>query len=367
MAEPSPRPLGARRLGVCAAVVDGACVSGDVEVADGRVTRVGLPPSGSAVAVPGFVDLQVNGFAGVDLRTASPDDLRRLSIELAAHGAVAVQPTLCSTSIDGYRTALAALDDARSGSLPGCRLLSAHLEGPFLSTDWAGAHDPATLLPFDEEVLDVLLAAGEVGMITYAPELDGATELVARCIGRGVVPSIGHTDATAAQTRDAIDHGARHLTHCWNAHRRFAPRDPGPAGAALIDPRCTVGLIADLVHVERETVLMTLAAAPDRVAVTTDAVAAAGRADAAWSGGAARRGDGTLAGGLATPVDLLRNLVDIGCTLESAAVACSTAARRLLGLEPATLRPGEVADLVVLDDTLAVRSTYVDGVDVLDG
>jgi N-acetylglucosamine-6-phosphate deacetylase len=125
-------------------------------------------------------------------------------------------------------------------------------------------------------------------------------------------------------------------------------------------------LIPDLVHVERETVLVTLAAAPGRVAVTTDAVAAAGVVDPGSSGGAARLADGTLAGGLATPVELMRNLVDIGCPLEVAAMVCSAAARRLLGLDPAAIRPGDVADLVVLDDAFAVRSTYVDGVDVLD-
>ena len=301
MADPTPRPSHARRIGVGAAVVDGTFVPGDVEIADGRIARVGLSPSGSAVAVAGLVDLQVNGFAGVDLRTASTDDLRRVSIELAAHGAVAVQPTLCSTSIDRYVSALAVLDDARRW-LPGCRLLPAHLEGPFLSTVWAGAHDPATLRPFEPDVLDVLLDAGEVGMITYAPELGDASALVARCRDRGVIASIGHTDASAAQVQAAIDDGARHLTHCWNAHRRFAPRDPGPAAVALSDPRCTVGLIADLVHVAPETIRLTLAAAPGRVAVTTDAVAAAGVVDAAASTDAARLADGTLAGGLATPV-----------------------------------------------------------------
>lgn len=367
MAEQSSRALGVRRIGVGAAVVAGTHVPGDVEIVDGCVSRVGLSPSGTGVAVPGLVDLQVNGFAGVDLRTASIAELQRVSHELAAHGAVAVQPTLCSTSIDGYRTALAALDEARRRGLRGCRLLPAHLEGPFLSPVWAGAHDPATLLPFDRGVLDGLLVAGEVGMVTFAPELVGADELVARCVEHGVVPSVGHTDASADRVRDAIDRGARHLTHCWNAHRRFAPRDPGPAVAALLDPRCTVGLIADLVHVDRDTVLMTLAAAPARVAVTTDAVADAGVVDPTSSGGAARRADGTLAGGLATPVDLLRNLLDVGGSLESATVACSTAARRLLGLDPAALRPGDVADVVVLDDTFAVRSTYVAGDDVLNG
>ncbi|MBU6216734.1 MAG: hypothetical protein KGR17_09035, partial [Acidobacteria bacterium] len=132
------------RLGVAAAVVDGSVVPGDVEVRAGRVRAVGCAPRGTGLALPGLVDLQVNGFAGVDLRTASVDGIRSVSAELAAHGCTSFRPTLHSADPDGYRSALGRLDEARTAGVPGARLLGAHLEGPFLSPVWAGAHDPAT-------------------------------------------------------------------------------------------------------------------------------------------------------------------------------------------------------------------------------
>jgi N-acetylglucosamine-6-phosphate deacetylase len=252
----------------------------------------------------------------------------------------------------------------------GCRFLGAHLEGPFLSPTWCGAHAVSTFLAPDAGVADRLLAAGPVGFVTVAPELDGGPEMVARLVARGVVVSAGHTDATAEQVAAAVDAGARHLTHCWNAHRRFAPRDPGPAGAALVDGRVTVGLIPDLVHVAPQVVRLTLAAAPGRVAATTDAIPPAGTALDRWQehgrevtvrDGAARLDDGTLAGSVATPDLLLRNLVGLGVPLTEAVQACGGAARGLLGLPANRLRPGDPADVAVLDDGLEVLATFVGG------
>jgi N-acetylglucosamine-6-phosphate deacetylase len=363
-----------RRLGVARALVDGELVDGDVEVGDdGRIAAVGLRgTSGSGTAVPGFVDLQVNGVGGVDLRAADPDGYAVAARVLAAHGAVAVQPTFFSLGLDGYRSALGVLAEVRAAdpSPAGCRFLPAHLEGPFLSPGRVGAHLAATFLPPDPDVLDGLLDAGPVGMVTLAPELPGALDAVGRAVAAGVVVSVGHTEATAAQVRAAADAGARHLTHCWNAHRRFAPRDPGPAGAALADPRLTVGLIADLVHVAPETVALTAAAARGRLAATTDAIAPAGTGADLWQdgraavhvdGGAARLADGTLAGGVATPDVLLRNLLRCGLDVAEAVDACGGAQRRLLGREPVHLRPGDPADVAVLDDSWRPVRTLVGG------
>ena len=350
------------RLGVAAAVVDGSVVTGDVELLDGRVRAVGCAPAGRGIALPGLVDLQVNGFAGVDLRTADVDAVHRVSEELAVHGCTAFRPTLHSTDPAGYRTALARLDEARAAGAPGARLLGAHLEGPFLSPVWAGAHDPATLRGVDPDLAAGLLAAGSVGMVTLAPELPGAEDLVAWLVGRGVVVSLGHTDADAATIRRAVDLGATHLTHCWNAHRRFAHRDPGPAGVALSDPRLTVGLIADSVHVAPEVVRATIAAASGRVAVTTDAVAVAGL-PGPEDGGGARTGDGRLAGGRRSPIELLRIVRSLGLGWPEVVSACSTAATRTTG-RLAGLAPGAVADLIVVDDRLDVVRTLVDGVEV---
>lgn len=363
------------RLGVAAALVDGEVVPGDVEVdaRSGTVASVGVPGPGAGTAVPGFVDLQVNGFGGVEFRCADPDGYAAAAQALAAHGAVAVQPTFFSCTAVEYRSALGVLAGVRAAPPAGCRFLPAHLEGPFLNPARAGAHEPSTFLPPDPGTVGALLGAGPVGCMTVAPELPGGTVLVADLCAAGVVVSVGHTDATAGEVRAAVDAGARHLTHCWNAHRRFTPRDPGPAGVALTDPRLTVGLIADLVHTSPEVVVLTLSAARGRVAVTTDAIPPAGTELGRWeehgrevvvADGAARLGDGTLAGSVATPDALFRNLVGLGLAPADAVDACGGAQRRLLGLPEARLRPGDPADVVVLDERLQVHRTLVGGAEV---
>lgn len=380
---------GARRLGVRAALVDGEWVAGDVEIAaDGTVAAVGVGgvrsgSIGTGIAVPGLVDLQVNGFAGVDLRHAGAEGYRVAGESLAAHGATAVQPTFFGLSVDGYRNALEAVAEIRTeqqqalerGGLRGCRFLRAHLEGPFLNARFKGAHDERTFLDPSIEVADTLVSSGEVGFVTLAPELPGGLDLVRHLVERGVVVSIGHSDADDIWTRAAIEAGARHLTHCWNAHRRLTSRDPGPAAVALARTHLVVGLIADGVHVADEIVRLTLAAARGRVAATTDAIAPAGLDDPQrWTeagdlpvtvrDGRATLPDGTLAGSVATPVEVLRQLLRVGLDLTSAVDACGGVQRRLLGLDDVRVRPGDVADLVVLDDTMSVRRTIVAGHEV---
>ncbi len=390
-----------RVLGVRAAIVDGEVVEGDVRVADdGTIADVGVATAGGGgagvhsgrIAVPGLVDLQVNGFAGVDFRHADPDDYATAGAALAAHGATAVQPTLFGMSVEGYLEALGVLDGiaARRSAWPpnaparGCRFLPAHLEGPFLSPTFKGAHDPQTFLAPSTAVADRLVDTGQVGFMTVAPELPGGIDLVGHLCRRGVVVSIGHSDADVDQTVAAIGAGARHLTHCWNAHRRLTSRDPGPAAVALARPDLVVGLIVDGVHVADETVRLTLHAAAGRVAATTDCIALAGvvarplattpTEPLQWEDapgmtvtvcdGRATLVDGTLAGSVATPIDVLRNLVRLGLGLPAALDACGGVQRRLVGVDDVRLRPGDVADVVVLDDRLDVVRTLVAGAEV---
>ena len=223
----------------------------------------------------------------------------------------------------------------------------------------------------DPALLDRLLAAGLVAHMTLAPELPGALALVDTLVARGITAACGHTNATAEEADAAFDRGARHVTHLFNAMRPFAHRAPGIAGAALTRDDVTVELILDGHHVADDAARVALRAAAGRVALVTDAMAAAGAGDGEWHmgpvevevrDGVARTVDGLLAGSLLTMHDALQNLVALGATLETAADAASRVpARAARRPDLGTLTRGAHADVVVLDDELEVTRVLVAG------
>jgi N-acetylglucosamine-6-phosphate deacetylase len=356
------------RLGVAAALVDGRLLPGDVEIDGGIVTAFGLGArGGSLIAAPGFVDLQANGFAGVDFQAADSDGYRRGGEALLATGVTAFQPTFVTAPEVDLAAALAAMPAGRCGP----RILGAHLEGPFLSPRRLGAHDAEGCRAPDLALLRRLLDGGSVSQMTLAPELPGALELVGELVARGVTVSCGHTDATAAEAHMAFDRGARTVTHLFNAMRPSVPRDPGIAMAALARTDVTVQLIVDGHHLAAETVLVAWRAAAGRFALVSDAVAAAGKGDGRYvlggtevvaEGGVVRRGDGTLAGSTLTMVQAVRNLHGLGVELADALAAASTVPARIVGREDlGRLAVGAPADVVVLDDRLEVQRVLVAG------
>jgi N-acetylglucosamine-6-phosphate deacetylase len=213
-----------------------------------------------------------------------------------------------------------------------------------------------------------------VGFVTLAPELDGGIALLDHLVARGVAVSIGHTDADAAVAHVAFDRGARTVTHIFNAMRPFSARDPGPGMAALIRPDAVVMAIVDGVHLAPETVRLLLAAAPGRLALVTDAIEAAGldSGDYHLGGqpvkvrdGAARLADGTLAGSVLTMDTAVRNLAALGASVVTAVDAATRVPARVLGRDDiGQLRVGGSADVLVLDDDLHVRRTFVRGREV---
>ena len=212
------------RLGVEASLVGRQLVPGDVEVADGRIAAYGLPSSGGrGIAAPGFVDLQVNGFAGVDFLAADAAGYARAGDALLATGVTAYVPTLVTAPEE---TLLEAIRSVPLGG-DGPRVLGVHLEGPFLAPGRLGAHPPAFRRDPDPALLERLLAAGPVRLITLAPELPGGLDLVRLARRRGVAVSLGHSDATADQAHAAFDLGAVAVTHLFNAMRPFHHREPG--------------------------------------------------------------------------------------------------------------------------------------------
>ena len=351
------------RLGVEAAVVDGTLVHGDVEVAGGEVVAVGLAGPGSGLAVPGFVDLQVNGYAGIDVLEADATGIAELGRALSLVGVLAYQPTLITAPPDMAR---AALDEiARALELGGARIIGAHLEGPFLSPARRGAHPAEWLRTPDLDLLASYLAAGcPVTTMTLAPELPGADEAIDALLTRDIRVSVGHTDATAAQAHAAFDHGARTVTHLYNAMRPFAHRDPGVVGAALSRSDVVVQLIADGVHVASEAILTAWRAARGRFALVSDTIAAAGLGDGVFhlgpvevhvENGVSRNADGTLAGAVRALDWGLRVLIELGVPIPEAVDAVTCTPARIVGRDDlGRLAPGLPADLVVLDDDFVV-------------
>jgi N-acetylglucosamine-6-phosphate deacetylase len=360
------------RLGVGAALVDGTLVPGDVEVADGQISAVGLSSSnGSGIASPGFVDLQVNGFAGVDFFSADREGYRRAGRALIECGVTAYQPTFITSPEELLVAALAEVP--QNGAAP--RVLGAHLEGPFISPDRLGTHPADARRDPDGALLERLLAAGPVSHVTLAPELAGALELVDLLRDRGVTVSCGHSDATAAEARQAFARGAKTVTHIFNAMRPFAAREPGLAGAALVADDVVVQVILDGVHLADDTARLVWQAAAGRVALVTDAISAAHAGDGAYkiagvdfevSDGVARNADSVLAGSTVCMIDAVRNLVALGASVESALAAATELPARIAGRpELGTLAPGSPADVVVLDDSLEIVRVLVRGEDVL--
>ncbi len=362
-------------LGVSAALCDGELVAGDVLVEDGRVVAVGAatpPGGGSGIAVPGFLDLHINGLVGVDFLSADADGYARVSAALARTGVTGYLPTFITSPLADYAGALEVAAAAlAAGSEHGARVLGVHLEGPYLSPHWPGAHDPRYLRAPDVDEALVLCELGPVRMVTLAPELDGALELVRALTARGVVVSCGHSDADAAAADAAFDRGARAITHLWNAHRRWAPRDPGIGGLALVRPDVTVQAIVDHVHLAPETAYAAFLTAGTRFSLVTDAMEAAGQGDGVFRLGRREvevRGprvalaDGSLAGSVLTMDQAVRNLVGCGASFADAIWAATGAPARLLGdPELGILRPGVRANVTVLDEELRVLRTLVAG------
>jgi N-acetylglucosamine-6-phosphate deacetylase len=357
------------RLGVKAALVDGRLIEGDVAIDGDRIDAIGLSPAGkSDLAVPGLIDVQINGFDGIDFTSADTDDYRHVAMRLATTGVTSFQPTLISLPIADYVAALNRFDPS---VVTDARLLGIHLEGPFLSPKRCGAHDPKNLIDPDVELTEKLLGAGPVAHMTIAPELPGALDVIDLLVRREVTVALGHTDANASIATNAFDRGARSVTHIFSAQRPWTHRDPGVSGVALDRRDVFVTAIVDGIHLADETVRLAAKAAGARFVLITDAIAAAGRPDGTYAlgdrsvtleNGACRLDDGTLAGSALTMDQAIRNMIDLGFDPPTAIAAATSAPAALIRRgDLGSLAPGSVADICVFDDSFDVRRTVVFG------
>jgi len=320
-----------------------------------------------SIELPGLVDLQVNGAHGIDI-TAEPSRLWEVAAVLPAYGVTAFLPTVITASASTRSEALAALAAGRPPDVPpGAVPLGLHFEGPMIAESHKGAHPAEWLAVPSTSLIEGWSREAGVAMVTLAPELPGALEVIEELVSRGVVVSIGHTAATSVSA--AVAAGARCVTHLFNAMPPLHHRDLGPVGAALAGD-LVAGVIVDGHHLDDAVARMAWQLlAPERFLLVSDATAALGAPGPSVLGSqsvsvvdsAVRLADGTLAGSSASLLDCMRRLVQVtGCSLESAAHAAHAVPLELLGVERGQ-------DVVVLSPSLEVVRTVVDGEVVYEG
>jgi N-acetylmuramic acid 6-phosphate etherase/N-acetylglucosamine-6-phosphate deacetylase len=361
-----------RRLGVSAAFIGGDLVAGDVAVSDGEIVAVGLAGPGRGYVIPGLVDAQVNGYAGVDLLNADVDEVLAMGEALVRDGVIAYQPTLITSDFDQLRQAATTVDAARRRGGDGARILGIHLEGPFLSPRRSGTHPVQHLRSPDLTHLEALLTCAEISMMTIAPEVPGSLALIEHCVQQGVKVSLGHSAANAHEAHQGFDAGACAVTHLFNAMEPLSARSPGLAGVSLTRSDVTVQMIADGVHVSDEMIQLAFRTAAGRCALVSDAIAAAaverdvvqlGDVTVFISGGEARRADGTLAGSIGKLRDSLVRVHALGVEPLDALRAVISRPARLMGVDDLdSLRPGAAASFFILDDDLTLVERVAHGV-----
>lgn len=358
---------------------------GSVLVEGRRIVAVGPAADAAAAAgareidaaglvlAPGFVELQLNGAFGHDF-TDDPATIWQVGERITRYGVTSFLPTIITSPLERVAAGRNVVTDGRPAGYRGAVPLGLHVEGPFLNPKRKGAHNANYLrLPSLDAVADWSPATG-VRLVTLAPELPGALDVIRALTARGVAVSIGHSDATFDQAVAGFDAGARYGTHLFNAQSSLGHRDPGVPGALLSDDRITVGFIADGVHTHRAIITIVYKVlGPSRMSLVTDAMAALGMAPGAHRLGdydvvvdatSARLPDGVLAGSILALDQALRNVIEItGCGLSDALAMMTSTPARLLGLDGALGRiaPGCAADLVLLSPDLRVRQTIVGG------
>jgi len=358
---------------------------GFVELTDGVISGVsaGPPPRPPDVTLvdgyllPGLVDLQVNGYFGIEFQAADAAWWAKAAAALPSTGTTSFVPTIITAPVDQLAATLRAAREFVPG-LPadGARVLGVHVEGPFISPARRGAHNPQWISDPTPAAVTELIEAGRglLRVVTLAPERPGALAAIEQLTGAGVVVSVGHSDALAGQVAAAAERGARMVTHLFNAQRPLGHREPGVVGQALTDSRLTSGLIVDLHHVAGPVCGLAFRAAPGRIALVTDAAAPAGMPPGEYflggepvtlpdaDGAPPVRADGTLAGS-ALRLDLaIGNAVTCGVPLPAAVAAATSIPADLIGRpDLGRLAPGVAADLVWLGPDLRTRATWLGG------
>lgn len=357
----------------------------DILVKDGTIARIGRHERGDAaegvleargrLAVPGFIDLHIQGAGGCDVLDGTVESLQTISRTLARLGTTAFLGTTVVKPRQGNRH-LRFMRDAVGSDLGGAALLGIHLEGPFINEKKKGGIDPAAIYPSSAAALEEVLDATGDGlkMMTIAPELPGGLDIIRLLVKHGVVAAFGHSNASYEETKAGFEAGIRHVTHLFNAMPSLHHRSPGPLPAIFEDERATLQIISDGHHLHPSVVrIIHRLAGTRRCVCITDGISGMSLPEGRYlyngkeyesRDGAARYADGTLIGSTMSLWNIALKFREFTrCSLEEAIESVTINPARTIGIDSkkGSLAAGKDADIVILEEDLSVAVTIVCG------
>ena len=332
--------------------------------------------AGEGFIVPGFIDMHVHGGGGFDIMDGKYEAVQQVAAAHSRFGTTAFLPTTMTMSKDKIIESLKSVKKAFVKGTGTAEILGVHLEGPYINSERKGAQKKEDIKnPSIEEFLEFNLASGNlIRLVTIAPEMPGAIELIHWLSKHKIIASVGHSNATYEQAQKSIRAGLNHVTHTFNAMRGLDNHEPGVVGAALSSPGLTVEMIADGVHLHPAVMkILTRVKGAEKIVLITDAIRATsmpegtydlGGQDVIVTDGQARLKDGTLAGSILTMDKAVRNMISmVGVSLSEAIQMATINPARCLGVQDrkGSLAAGKDADIIILDKELKVKLTMVKG------